>query len=273
MPELPEVETIRKGLNQTVKGKRIKKVIILLPKMVRKDNLKQKIISRTRGKMILNVNRRGKALLFILDSPDVLIFRLGMTGQMLWSCPPIPLRRDKHTHIIVDFGKGERILFRDMRQFGEICLVKKEDVEETLNMGAEPLKRGFNHEVLTRLTSSSVKIKHLLMDQKRVAGIGNIYSDEILFEAGIHPLKPGRLLKIKELKRLHRAISLILNEAIACKGDTISQYRNILGESGRYQNFHRVYQREGEDCHRCSTPIRRIKIAGRSCHFCPSCQK
>jgi formamidopyrimidine-DNA glycosylase len=273
MPELPEAETIRKGLNKTVKGKRIKNIIIFLPKMVRRHSSKQELIRRIRGKKILNIKRRGKALLFILDSTDVLIFRLGMTGQMLWSHPRSPLRRDKHTHVIIDFSKGERILFRDIRQFGEVCLVKKEHVEETLNMGAEPLNRAFTHETLKKITSSPVKIKNLLMDQKRIAGIGNIYSDEILFEAGIHPLKSGYLLRSRELKKLHRTIGSILNEAIACKGDTISQYRNVFGESGQYQNFHRVYQRKGENCHKCSTPIKRIKLSGRSCHYCPSCQK
>lgn len=273
MPELPEVETIKRGLNKTIKGKRIKKFIILLPKMVRRNNSKQEIISRTQGKVVLNVKRRGKALLLILNSSDVLIFRLGMTGQMLWSHPRSPLRKDKHTHIIIDFDKGERILFRDMRQFGEIYLVKKEHVEETLNMGVEPLNRSFTCETLKQITSSPVKIKNLLMDQKKIAGIGNIYSDEILFEAGIHPLKPARLLKGGELKKLQWAIGYILNEAIAYKGDTIGQYRNIFGESGEYQQVHRVYQREEKNCHRCSTPIKRIKLSGRSCHFCPSCQR
>jgi formamidopyrimidine-DNA glycosylase len=273
MPELPEVETIRKGLNKTVKGKSIKCITVLLSKMVRRHSSQEEVARRTRGKKVLNVKRRGKAILFILNSPDVLIFRLGMTGQMLWSHSRSPLRKDKHTHIIIDFGKGERILFRDMRQFGEVCLVKKEHVEKTLNMGPEPLGQGFTHETLKKITSSPVKIKNLLMDQKRIAGIGNIYADEILFEAGIHPLKSGYLLRSRELKKLHREMGSILNEAIARKGDTIGNYRNVFGESGGYQHVHRVYQREGEDCHRCGTTIERIKLSGRSCHFCPSCQK
>ena len=273
MPELPEIETIKKGLNKTVKGKRIKDITILLSKMVRRHSSKQEVTSRTRGKKVLDVKRRGKALIFMLDSPDVLIFRLGMTGQMLWSHPRSPLRKDKHTHIIIDLSKGERILFRDVRQFGEVCLVKKEHVEKTLNMGPEPLNKGFTHETLKKITSSPVKIKNILMDQKRIAGIGNIYSDEILFEAGIHPLRPGHLLKSRELKKLYREMGSILNEAIARKGDTIGNYRNIFGESGGYQHVHRVYQRKGEDCRRCGTPIKKIKLSGRSCHFCPSCQK
>lgn len=273
MPELPEAETIKRGLNKTVKGKRIQDIAVLLPKMVRRHISKKELINRARGKTVVVVKRRGKSLLFYLHSSDVLIFRLGMTGQMLWSHPRSPVSKDKHTHLIINFGKGERILFKDIRKFGEVYLTTEDNLEETLNMGAEPLGRGFTYEILQHITSSSMKIKQLLMDQKRIAGIGNIYSDEILFEAAIHPLKPACLLKGKELRRLHRAIGCILNEAIACKGDTIGQYRNVFGESGNYQNFHRVYQREGEPCKRCHTPIKRVRLSGRSCHFCPSCQK
>ena len=273
MPELPEAETIRKGLNKTVKGKRIKEVTISLPNMVRRFTSKQDVVNRARGKIIANIKRRGKSILFVLDSSDILVFRLGMTGQMLWSHPKSSVSKDKHTHITIDFGGGERILFRDIRQFGEVYITRKESLEETLKMGVEPLNKNFTLKCLKQITSSSVKIKPLLMDQKRIAGIGNIYSDEILFEAGIHPCRPADSLKDKELKKLHWAIGSILNEAIACGGDTISDYRNILGERGRYQNFHRVYQREGEPCQKCNTPIKRLKLSGRSCHFCPRCQK
>jgi len=273
MPELPEVETIRRGLRRTVRGKRIKNITISLPKVVRRHASKKEVINKARGKIVVSVKRRGKSLLFILCSSDVLIFRLGMTGQMLWSTPQFPLSKDKHTHVIIDFGEGERVLFRDIRQFGEVYLTTEEHLEKTLKMGTEPLERDFTLEILKDITSSSVRIKHLLMDQKKIAGIGNIYSDEILFEAGIHPFKKARMLKGEELKKLHQAIGSILNEAIACRGDTIAQYRNIFGESGHYQNFHRVYQREGDPCHRCNTPIKRVTISGRSWHFCPHCQK
>jgi len=272
MPELPEVETIKRGLRKKVKGKKIASIKILLPKMVRRNATDREVAHRARGKKIVEVKRRGKALLFILDSKDVLVFRLGMTGQMLWSHPRLALRRDTHTHVIITFAKGERILFRDMRQFGEVFVTTEADLEETLQMGAEPLEGDFTHETLVQITSSPMKIKHLLMNQRKIAGIGNIYSDEILFEAGIHPLRPARLLKDKELKMLHRAIVCILTEAIACKGDTIGQYRDAFGESGQYQNYHRVYQRGGDPCQRCHTPVKRIKLAGRSCHYCPRCQ-
>ena len=159
-----------------------------------------------------------------------------------------------------------------MRQFGEMYLTEKSDLENILKMGTEPLKRGFTPEILGMITSSTVKIKNLLMDQRRIAGIGNIYADEILFEAGIHPLKQACSLKGTELKGLHQAIGLVLREAIACKGDTFSDYRTLSGGQGTYQHFHRVYQREGEPCRRCRGSIVRVKLSGRSCHFCPSCQ-
>ncbi len=273
MPELPEVETIRRGLLKTVKGKRIKAITILLPKMVRRHASPSEVTRRARGKVVVDIRRRGKTLLFFLDSRDVLIFRLGMTGQMLWSHPKAMLKKDKYTHVIIDFGKRERILFRDMRQFGEVYITTESHLEKVLAMGAEPLEEGFSLGTLTQITSSSMRIKQLLMDQRKIAGIGNIYSDEILFVAGIHPLKPADALRKKELLLLHRAIGEILTEAIARKGDTIGQYRDLFGESGGYQEVHRVYQRSEEPCYRCGSLIRRIKLAGRSCHFCPSCQK
>lgn len=272
MPELPEAETIRKGLHKTVRGKRIKEVTITLPSMVRRFASKQDVVKRTRGKIIAAIRRRGKSILFILDSSDVLVFRLGMTGQLLWSHPRSRVDKDKHTHLTIDFDGGEKIFFRDIRQFGEVYITEKESLEETLNMGAEPLTKTFTLQSLKQIMSSSIKIKPLLMDQKRIAGIGNIYSDEILFEAGIHPFRPAFSFNDDELKKLHWAIGFILDEAIARGGDTIADYRNVLGENGDYQNFHRVYQREGEPCHRCCTPVKRVKLSGRSCHFCPQCQ-
>ena len=273
MPELPEVETIRRSLVSVITGKRITDITILLPKMVRRQHSQHELIVRVRGRTVVRVRRRGKSLLCILDSSDVLIFRLGMTGQLLWSDPTCLLDEDKHTHVIIHFDGGARILFRDIRQFGEIYLVQKGHLEKTLQMGAEPLTKSFTLEVLEKISASSVKIKHLLMDQRKIAGIGNIYSDEILFEAGIHPFKPAASLTGEELQRLHRAIGTILREAIACKGDTLSDYRTLFGEKGAYQHFHRVYQRGGETCRKCPEPIVRVKLSGRSCHFCPRCQE
>ena len=134
MPELPEVETIRRGLIRTVRGKRIKNIAISLPKIVRRHASKKEVINKARGKIVLNVKRRGKSLLFILNSSDVFIFRLGMTGQMLWSHPQFPLNKDKHTHLIIDFEEGERLLFKDIRQFGEVYITTKEHIEKTLKM-------------------------------------------------------------------------------------------------------------------------------------------
>ena len=272
MPELPEVETLRRSLVKKVKGRKIVDLTITLPTMVRRFISIPELIRRVRGNTVVAVKRRGKSLLFILDTSDVMIVRLGMTGQLIWSTQHRPVSVDKYTHIIIHFGAEQRVLFRDVRQFGEVYLTGKSELENILKMGTEPLKRGFTPEVLGMITASAVKIKNLLMDQRRIAGIGNIYSDEILFEAGIHPLKQSCSLKHTELKNLHQAIDLVLREAIACKGDTFSDYRTLSGGQGTYQHFHRVYQREGEPCRRCRGSIVRVKISGRSCHYCPNCQ-
>ena len=161
MPELPEVETIRRGLNKTVKGKRIKDVTISLPNMIRRFTSRRDVVNRARGKIIVNIKRRGKSILFVLDSSDILVFRLGMTGQMLWSHPQYPISKDKHTHITVDFGGGERILFRDIRQFGEVYMTREERLEDTLKMGAEPLDKNFTLQSLKQITISSAKINHI----------------------------------------------------------------------------------------------------------------
>lgn len=273
MPELPEVETLRRSLVKKVKGKKIVDLTITLPKMVRRFISWEELIKRVCGNTVLAIKRRGKSLLFMLDTSDVLIVRLGMTGQLIWSSEKRPVKVDKYTHIIIHLEKDERVLFRDVRQFGEVYLEEKRNVENILRMGAEPLNKEFTPEILGMITSSTVKIKNLLMDQRRIAGIGNIYSDEILFEAGIHPLKKACSLGSAELKSLHNAIGLVLHEAIACKGDTFSDYRTLSGGQGTYQHFHRVYQREGESCSRCSGSIVRVKLSGRSCHYCPGCQK
>ncbi len=272
MPELPEAETIRKELLKIIKGNKITSLTVLLPKLLRRSHSPRTLVRRVHNRTVVDVKRRGKALLFILDSADVLIIRLGMTGQLLWRCPGSPDCKDKHTHVIITFEGGGKVLFRDVRQFGELYLTKKEDVEKTLRMGIEPLQKDFSPKVLEMILSSPMKIKNLLMDQKKIAGIGNIYSDEILFEAGIYPLKPAFHLKKREIQRLHQAIGSVLREAITCKGDTVSDYRTPTGGKGSYQNFHRVYRRTGEPCRKCQVPIERVKIAGRSCHFCPACQ-
>lgn len=243
------------------------------PSMVKREVTPAVLAKRARGRTIIAVKRRGKALLMILDSVDVMVFRLGMTGQILWSHPGKPVSSDKHTHVVIDFDKGERLLFRDSRRFGEMYLTCKENIEHVLGMGAEPLLKDFTPEALKRIADSRVRIKPLLMDQKRIAGIGNIYADEILFEAGIHPCVSANTIRGRKLHQLHQSIGAILREAIACQGATISDYRTVFGESGGYQCRHRVYQRQGEPCIRCGTAIERIRISGRSSHFCPRCQK
>jgi formamidopyrimidine-DNA glycosylase len=273
MPELPEVETIRRNLVRTVKGKRISRLTVHQPAMVKREVTPAALAKRARGRTVIALKRRGKALLLMLDSGDAMVFRLGMTGQLLWSQPRKPVRRDKHTHVIIDFARGERLLFRDSRRFGEVYLTGRDNIEKVLGMGAEPLLTRFTPDALRRIIDSAMKIKPLLMDQKRIAGIGNIYADEILFEAGIHPGVPAQSIRGSKIHRLHQSIRSILREAITCQGDTVSDYRTAFGESGTYQCNHRVYQRQGEPCLRCGATIERMRLGGRSSHYCPRCQK
>lgn len=268
MPELPEVETIRRDLLQLVLNKKITGMEIFLPRMIRRHRSAKEITNRTVGRKVGRLERRGKSLLFFLNG-DVLVIHLGMTGQILFSTKEHPFERDKYTHVVISFDKDDRLLFKDVRQFGQMYVIKKDGLEESLELGPEPLATNFTLEALQKILSASTKIKPLLMDQKKIAGIGNIYSDEILFEAKIHPLRPANSLSKEETERLYRAIPKILKEGIKYRGTSVDAYVNALGRQGSYARRHRVYRREGEPCLVCRTKIKRITLGGRSAHFCP----
>ncbi len=272
MPELPEVETIRRDLINLVAGKTILGIRIKLPRIIRKHKSAGEIRKRIVGKKVKELDRRGKSLLFHLDG-DILVIHLGMTGQILFSTQKHPFQKDKYTHAVIDFEEGKQLLFKDVRQFGQMYVVRKENLEKTLELGPEPLVKSFTLDVLRKLLSAPTKIKVLLMDQKKIAGIGNIYSDEILFEARIHPLRPANSLSQDEVKRLYQAIAAILKKGIKYRGTSADSYLDALGRKGRYEEHHRVYRRSGEPCRVCRTTIKRITIGGRSAHFCPKCQK
>jgi len=273
MPELPEVETIKRDLKKHVTGKMISRIEINLPRIARKHCNQDEIVIRTERRTIKEVKRRGKFLLFYLDSSDILIFHLGMTGQLLFCSIDSPFEIDKYTHIVVRLKDNEKILFRDPRQFGQVFVINQDKLEEKLNLGPEPLSAGFTKEILRSILNRPTKIKPLLLDQKRIAGIGNIYADEILFEAGLHPIKPANSLNKGEATRLFLAIRNVLTEGIKQRGTSISDYVDASGKKGSMQNKHRVYRRTEEPCPRCGTSIKRTVIGGRSTHFCPRCQK
>jgi len=273
MPELPEVETIKRDLEKQVTGKMISRIEINLPRIARKHFNQDEIAARVNEGTVKEVRRRGKYLLFYLDSSDILIFHLGMTGQLLFCSFNSPFEIDKYTHVVIHLGDDQKILFRDPRQFGQVFVINQEELSEKLDLGPEPLSVGFTEEVLHSILKRPTKIKPLLLDQKRIAGIGNIYADEILFEAGLYPLKPANSLTGNEVSRLFLAIGNVLTEGIEQRGTSISDFVDASGEKGNMQNKHRVYGRSEKPCPRCGTSIKRTVIGGRGTHFCPRCQR
>jgi formamidopyrimidine-DNA glycosylase len=271
LPELPEVETLKNDLHEKIRGKRIVEVTIRSGRVIRRNPSRESLKRSLLKKKIIGLKRRGKALLLFLDSGEVLVIRLGMTGQITLSHVP-GWRADKHTHFILTLDDGSRLQFKDVRQFGQVFVTPRKEVEESLQMGPEPLHDDFRLSHLKQILNSPSRIKTLLMDQKKIAGIGNIYSDEILFAARINPLRPARLLSTGEIKKLYHSIRQVLKEGIKRRGTTIRDFRDGFGRQGSYQHDLRVYQRKGQACLVCKTPIERMMLSGRSCHFCPCCQ-
>lgn len=262
MPELPEVETIARALAPRLIGRRILEVRIFARRVA--AGRAASIAACLRGRVIKDLKRRGKYLMVELDGA-VLTIHLGMTGSLLWNGTPGPHTR---AEFILD---GDRLLFDDLRQFGRIHAGLRPPTSlerlgpEALDISAAELAR--------RLANRKARIKALLLDQRILAGLGNIYADEALFRAGIHPCAaPGRLAP-ERIRRLHRAIRQVLGEAIAAGGSSISDYVDADGRPGQFQFAHRVYRRTGEPCRRCGAPIERILVSQRGTHYCPRCQR
>ncbi|MBI4466392.1 MAG: bifunctional DNA-formamidopyrimidine glycosylase/DNA-(apurinic or apyrimidinic site) lyase [Acidobacteria bacterium] len=275
MPELPEVETVVRGLRPRLAGRRIRRLRILQPLVVRGS------LGRFRrtlaGARIARLSRRGKYILLELHPAGAnhrrryWIVHLGMTGQFYACAPAAPLL--KHTHVVAWLSSGEQLRFRDQRRFGKMLVLPEVDVADYFaSLGPEPFRISFARfsEVFA---GRRLPVKNLLLNQNRLRGLGNIYSSEALFVAGIHPATPAGGLGRGELRRLFRALRQVLREAIAGQGSSVSDYRTAEGLPGSYQNYLRVYDREGEPCPRCGAPIERIVLAGRSAHFCPQCQR
>ncbi|MHC5248025.1 DNA-formamidopyrimidine glycosylase [Enterococcus sp. LJL90] len=272
MPELPEVETVRKGLVQLVKDKTIQRVEIFWPRII--ENPEVPIFAaELANETIHDVQRRGKFLIFKLDHWD-LISHLRMEGKYEFSPAEAPLT--KHTHVVFHFTDGSQLHYHDVRKFGRMTLVAKDQsntYKGIMQLGPEPLPDLFTlADFTTGLKKSSKAIKPLLLDQKLVTGLGNIYVDEALWEAQIHPEQPANTLKKKEIEILRLAIIDVLGRAVAAGGTTIRSYLNALGEAGKFQLSLNVYGQTGQPCPRCQTPIVKIKVAQRGTHFCPHCQ-
>ncbi len=245
MPELPEVETIRHQLARKIIGKKLQ------------------------GRRIVNVRRRAKVLIIDFKDSSSLVFHLKLTGQLIFNGQP-----SRYTRKVFHFDDGSRLIFNNMRRFGWWKRVRN-TLEIEKKFGPEPLSEDFTlkkfKEMLTKRTKS--KIKPLLMDQKFIAGIGNIYSDEILFASGVRPTRQAKTLTGEEIKRIFQKIKKILKEAIKYQGSSIQYYVDTEGQRGKYVKYHQVYRRQGKPCKKCGTIIKRVKINGRSSHFCLHCQK
>jgi len=272
MPELPEVEVIRRDLARWIVGRRIRRVEITEPRLTRRRGTPHEVEMALGGRTVKALRRRGKYFVFDLGRVS-LIIRLGMTGQLLWRQGDEDFQPDRHTHARFLFNGASVLAYRDIRKFGEIFLLPTEDVEATLSLGVEPLEAAFTPELLHRVCASSSKIKPLLLNQAKIAGIGNIYADEALFRAAVRPTRRASSLRREETRALHRAIRAVLRAGIHHRGSSISDYRDAYGQPGRYVPLHRVYRRHGKPCFRCGTPIRRIVLGQRGTHFCPTCQR
>lgn len=280
MPELPEVETIKRGLSHRLRDKVIERVVIIPdPKgsrMLRRYPSRRRFIRKITGRKIIALKRRAKYLLFQLDSGETMIVHLGMSGQLIlrpFGSPPPP-----HTRIIFKTAEGGDLFFIDPRKFGEVYLYSRADGDtmiDPFSLGPEPLEDEFSPEVLKRrLACRRSPIKVSLLDQKLIAGLGNIYADESLFRARIHPEKLSFTLTDREIERLHKAIREVLREAIELHGTSAAdrQYVDSEGFPGKFQTRLNVYQRKGEECPCCGMLIEAIKLGGRTTHFCPRCQ-
>jgi len=265
MPELPEVETIKNELIPHVIGHSITGVTLFDEKIVRQPSVEE-FCSRLIGQKITGVGRRGKYLIFDLISGEALIIHLKMSGSLLLKPP------ERFTRAILRLDGGTELYFRDPRKFGAMWLVA--DKNAFLNkLGPEPLAAGFNPKILAqRLSKHTVPIKAVLCDQNFVAGIGNMYADEALFLARIHPLRSAKSLSQEEIERLHRAIQQVLLAAINNKGASVDTYFRPDGQIGTAHFQFRVAHRGGEPCPVCRTPIERIVVRNRGSYFCRKCQ-
>ncbi len=274
MPELPEVETVKQTLIPLVVGKRISECQVLYPRVLPKNHVNEFTADMINRK-IITICRRGKYLLFMLDSKLLLVIHLRMTGQLVFY-PEKSAPLAKHTSAVFTFYDGGELRFVDQRKFGTIYLMPDSQlhiISGLYTLGPEPLSKEFSSEILTKIVKSGRSIKSILLDQKKIAGLGNIYTDEVLYRARIHPKRPGSSLETAEISALYRSIVTVLQEAIAAKGTTIKDYRTGDGDRGNFQNKLQVYGKSGEACPTCNTLIQKTKISGRSSHFCPNCQR
>jgi len=270
MPELPEVQTVVDTLQPLV-GRRLGTGRVRLAKVLRGE--KTSFNRFAKGKKIHSITRQAKRIVFNLEGGRRLLFHLGMTGQLFVQKRTDPVLPHTHLRVLLS-GLREELRFRDVRRFGGVWLLKSDTPPESCGLGpVGPDALEISLRDFRGLLTRHRQIKALLLDQTVLAGLGNIYADESLFKAGIHPQTRAVEISPQQVKRLHQAMHRILQAAIKAGGSTISDYRTPNGEKGWFQIKHQAYGREGKPCQRCHAPIIRIQAGGRSSHICPECQQ
>jgi formamidopyrimidine-DNA glycosylase len=274
LPELPEVETVRKTLKHLVLHKEIANITVFWPKIIKNPVEVEQFIDALKGETITDVGRRGKFLIIYTDQ-FALVSHLRMEGK--YGLFPKEESFDKHTHVIFHFTDGTELRYRDVRKFGTMHLFKKGEEfiqPPLLELGPEPFSEEFTKDYLAeKLKKTNRKIKTALLDQKLFVGLGNIYVDEALFRSGIHPERLASTLSAEEISVLHAEIVATLGEAVKKGGSTIRSYVNSQGQIGMFQLDLYAYGRTGEECKKCGTPLEKMTVGGRGTHYCPNCQR
>jgi formamidopyrimidine-DNA glycosylase len=274
VPELPEVETVRRRLAPVMEGRTFEQVEIADTRLTRPlDPIE--VAAELQGERVALVDRRGKYLIVRFESGRALLVHLRMTGSFLVS-PEGALAADPHRRAVVTLDDGSDVSYRDVRRFGTWLLLEPDEVDAYVDarVGREPLADAYRAKHLAeRLAGRRAPVKAALLDQRTVAGVGNIYADEALWRARIHPLTPAAALDAEQVKALHRGVRQALQAGIRRQGSTLRDYRLPNGEAGGAQHEFKVYGRAGEGCERCGTPIDKIRVAGRGTWYCPSCQR
>jgi formamidopyrimidine-DNA glycosylase len=291
MPELPEVETIVRDLKKEILGRKIEDVWSDAKKLIKKPEDFEVFKKEIKGKEIKDIKRRAKYIVFILNGEKTLLVHQKLTGHFLlnkWKLLNdtwVPEKKgsfmddpmNKFIHIIFFLDDKRMLALSDLRKFARIELWSNKELKESGKMeefGPEPLEKDFNFgDFKEALRKKKGRVKQVLMDQTVIAGVGNIYSDEALWESGVHPSRRIPDISDKELEKLYKALIDVLKLSIKLKGESISDYRRISGEKGKFDPMRKVYRREGKECFKCGSKIKRIKIGGRSSYFCPKCQK
>ena len=274
MPELPEVETIKNDVRTHLLGRRVSAVDLKDPTLVRRP-APEEFVSRLVHNAFVSADRRAKYLIIGLDSGDSLVLQLAITGQFILVRPVE--RLSKNTRLIVDLEDGGELRLVDASGYARAQLLRAEEIAEALRLeelGPDPTSPGLAVAQLRALLAGRRgRIKSLLIDQRFLAGLGNIYADEALFRAGIHPAREARSLGEDEVARLFEAMRQVLLTGIAKRGTTIATYRDLLGQPGHYQEELQVFRRTGLPCPRCGGPVEMIRLGARDTHFCPRCQR